>query len=343
MATFIGIGDLHLTNSKEKNRGGLSNYIEDHDDMVRREVFRVLRYAKSQGIRDILLYGDLCCGTRMSYEAQLAMLKILRLPFQFHIIPGNHDLVFDKQEVPEGEEEEEHHSLQVLRELELPNVTIYMEPETVKFGKARVRFLPWPHDDFDVRALNVAHLDFRGAKSDTGRVQDGDHLPDSHAVIVSGHIHTNQVVRNTYLVGTLYQVSFGEKRPKFFHHIEFNSVNDYEITSIPFEPEYNLHNVKITCKEDLAKVPKSPKDLVKLVIAKGADVQPADWQDLTSVKIMPEAQELVEIAHGLQDGAELQFDLDHFFKAWLEAQNIDEDLKKQATRLRALTLKRRTK
>ena len=111
----IGIGDLHLTSSLGK--GGLSSYIKDHDQMVAREVKKALKWARDRQVKQVFLYGDICEGTRLSYDGMLALLKILRLPFEFHIILGNHDLF--------SEDPAAGHSLQLIKEFDLPNVHFY--------------------------------------------------------------------------------------------------------------------------------------------------------------------------------------------------------------------------
>ncbi len=325
----IAIGDLHLTQHQEK--GGLAAYLPDHDQMVKRQVFKVLDYALLHSIRHIFLLGDTCCGPRMSYPAQLALQEILARPgFVFHIILGNHDL--------KSEDPNLGHSLEVIRPSK--TIRIYTEPTLVTIEDAPVRFLPYPHSSFTSKALNIAHLDIKNAKTDSGRVQDSEELPTTKAVCVIGHLHTNQRVRNCYFPGTIYQTNFGEQKEKYFALIDFESPEDYEITNIPIESEYVLHRIKIKCKADLKKIPKSKYDLVKLVIDKDADIDPDDYSEISSVKIIPETQSFLGLDE--VEGDAVEFSIDEFFCAWLDAQSMDNEKKEQITKFRASLLKGRS-
>lgn len=330
----VGIGDLHLTSAR--GVGGLSAYISDHDQMVAREVQRVLKWGRKRGIKRCFLYGDVCEGTRMSYEAQLALLSILRTEdFEFDIIPGNHDMF--------SEDPTMGHSLQIIQEFRLPNVRIHMVPKTRKLDGQQVQFLPWPHSDFKKDALNVAHVDVSGAKTDSGReVVKGT---KSKAFAVIGHIHTKQRIRNSYFSGTLYQTDFGQQPDKAFHHIEFEG-DEWIIREIPFKPEYTLHTVEVKTRRDLRKVPRSPKDLVKLILVDGCQVSATDTAGINVVmtKTVNGAQELALARVGeLKEGSEVEVSTDEFFQTWVDGQAMDKDLKKEVIALRTSKLKRRDK
>lgn len=328
----IGIGDLHLTDSL--GRGGLASYIKDSDAMVARAVSRCLRWASARSIRNVFLYGDLCEGTRMSYEAQLALLSILRQDFDFHIILGNHDLF--------AEEPTLGHSLQLINEFGLPNVKIYTEPTVTKVDGRAVRFLPWPHTDFDSKCLNVAHVDVSGAKTDSGRpVSKGS---ESKATVVVGHIHTAQVIRNTYYSGTLYQTNFGEAPNKYFHHIEYDG--GWVVNQVPVKPEYRLHTVEVRTRRDLKAIPRSEKDLVKLILVDGCQLAAEDTAgiNVVSTKTANNAKELaLAKVSDLREGSEIELSSDEFFAEWLTTQAVEPTLKEQATKIRNRTLKNLTK
>jgi DNA repair exonuclease SbcCD nuclease subunit len=328
----IGIGDLHLTDSR--GVGGLAAYIKDHDAMVARAVKRCLKWASQRGIRNVFLYGDLCEGTRMSYEAQLAMLRILREDFDFHIILGNHDLFAEDPALG--------HSLQLIQEFGLPNVHIYQEPTTISIEGRKVKFLPWPHVDFDPKCLNVAHVDVAGAKTDSGRpIAKGS---ESKATVVVGHIHTQQIVRNTHYSGTLYQTNFGEAPSKGFHHIEYDG--GWVINQVPVTPEYRLHTVEVRTRRDLKAVPRSEKDLVKLILTDGCQLGAEDTVgiNVVSTKTANGAKELaLARVEDLLDGSEVELSSDEFFQEWLSTQAVDTPLKDQAIKLRTQTLKALTK
>lgn len=329
----LGIGDLHLTSSVGK--GGLAAYVKNADQVVANDVIRVLNWGKKRGIKNCFLYGDVCEGTRMSYEGQLALLRILRQDFEFDIILGNHDLFSEDPSLG--------HSLQLLKEFDLPNVRIHEHPTVKRFGKAKVRFLPWPHADFDEECLNVAHIDVAGAATDSGRkILKGQ---KSKATAVVGHIHTMQQVRNTFFSGTIYQTDFGQRKEKYFHHLEFDA-GEWTVNTIPFKPTYTLHTYEITSRKQLKAIPRSAYDLVKLVLLDGVEIDAAATAgiNVVMVKTVNGAQELaLERVADLAKGSSIEFSSDEFFEAWLANQALEEELKTKTRKLRTSILKRRDK
>jgi hypothetical protein len=336
MSEFIGIGDLHLTSPQGKGvTGGLSAYIDNHDDMVADLVIsQPLRFAEKKGIEHVFLYGDISEKPRLTYDGMLALIRILEQPFQFHIILGNHDLF--------GEDPALGHSLEVIKKMRRKNVHIYESVTDVVIDGAPVRFLPWPHVKFSKKALNVAHVDVQGAKSDSGRLFDSETLSQSKATAVIGHIHTRQKVRNSWYSGTLYQTNFGENGDKSFHHISY-SKGDWEIEDVPVKPTYRLHTVEALTKADLKKVPASKTDLVKLILLDGNELTAADYKHLNVVRqraVSTERDLALARIEDLHDGAEIEFSVDEFFDEWLELQQVDSNLKKSALKLRDQILRK---
>jgi DNA repair exonuclease SbcCD nuclease subunit len=322
---LIGIGDLHLTDSA--GRGGLASYIEKPDEMVADLIVsQPLKYARNKGIKHVLLYGDICESPRMSYDAQLAFSKIVDQPFEFHVIPGNHDKF--------AEDPDAGHSLEVLRMWNRPNVHVYDEQTDVQVAGLPLRFLPWPGQRFHSKRLNVAHVDVHGSKTDSGRLNDKDGLSDSNGTAVVGHIHTNQRVRNTYYSGTVYQTNFGEQADKFFHHISFD--DGWVVENVPVRPTYRLHTITVESRADLKNVPASKFDLIKLVLV-STKIKAADYQHLNVVKTVPikNSSELaVTQFEEIKSGSQIEISSDEFFNAWLDTQSRPDELKKKALALR---------
>lgn len=334
MAEMVGIGDLHLTDAG--GTGGLSKYVENPDAVILSEVSKVLDYAQSKNIDRVVFYGDLCDGPRMSYEALLLLLQFLRANdrFTFYMYLGNHDMFSEDPQVG--------HSLQLLMEYELPNVKVFTKPTTTKIGGARVRFLPFPHMSFDKSALNFAHNEVYGSKNDAGRVNKAETLNRSKAVACIGHLHTAHKVRNSYFSGTLQQNNFGESLPKYFHHIQFNDPEDYEIQLIEHKPKYKLHTVVLQTKADLKNIPKGSTNLVKLVIEEGADVVQGDYAHLHNIQMVKAFRNREELAavltEDLSDGQSLLIRTDDFFKEWVKSLDCDAAMRKRVrtTRQRIL-------
>lgn len=327
----LGVGDLHMTDSS--GSGALSKYIQEPDAMVINEFEAVIAYGRSHGINRIFQYGDVCDGPRMSYEAMIALSDFLDRndDFEFDFILGNHDMY--------GETSKTGHSLQLLKKLyRKPNVRFHLRPRTVNIDGVPVRFLPYPAEDFDSKALNVYHKEVRGAQNDHGRPFDDEKLPASKAITVAGHLHTAHRIRNTFFSGTLYQQNFGENLPKYFHHIQFNNVKDYSVDLIDHDPVYKLHNVILQTRDDLALIPKGDKNLVKLVIQDGCDVSASDYADYTNIAITKNFKSREDLqavlTEDLAQGQELVIRTEDFFKEWLAALDVDDAMRKQIRAVR---------
>ena len=338
MATeFICIGDLHLTTSNAKGglRGGLSAYVKNHDEFVIDLIKdQPLRYAAKRGIKNIFLLGDLCEHTRLSYEGQLSLMSLLKIDrFHFHIILGNHDLF--------GADPTLGHSLQIIKAMNMKNVSIYEDVSDVDLDGAPVRFLSWPNNKFSKSRLNVAHIDVKGARSDSGRIFDKDDLPASNAVAVIGHIHTNQKVRNTHYTGTLYQTTFGESENKFFHHVIYED-GIFEIENIAVKPVYRLHTIEVSNKKDLRDIPSSPNDLVKLILLPGCSITAADYAHLNVQRVRATSTDrdvaLARVEDLTNGGSEISISTNEFFSEWLRNQSAPKELKKRAYKLRSVIL-----
>lgn len=318
----IGIGDLHFD-------GTLANYMDNHQQAILNEVRKPLEIALQQGIANIFLYGDVSHGPRMSYESQMAFVRIIdKYPqLNFYLILGNHDMF--------GTDVSAGHSLQLIDLMNRPNLKIFKRPTIRKIGNAKVQFLPFPHDSFKSGMLNVCHVNVAGAKNDNGYPVKSD--IKSNAVVVAGHIHTNQQVRNTHYSGTLYQTRMGESVNKGYHHIRYNSDNDYDIEFVPQEPDFKLITLIVDSKQRLQKADPSKGNLYRLIIKDGVDVSPSDWEHLNvvrhnSYKSSTELQSMLNIEHN--EGQELQISIPQFLEAYLTSNGEDTDRVQSLLRLR---------
>jgi DNA repair exonuclease SbcCD nuclease subunit len=335
MAEFIGIGDLHLTSAD--GSGGLAKYIQNPNEMVMEELLTVLQWARKKGISKAIFYGDVCDSPRMSYEALIAFTKFLSEndDFMFYIILGNHDMY--------GETPETGHSLEVLQLLySKKNVRFITKPRTLDIDGAKVRFLPYPFENFDKNALNVFHKEVYGSKGDSGRVMEGDDMSKSKAVVVAGHLHTAHRVRNTFYSGTLYQTNFGESQDKFFHHIDFHSPSEYSIELVPHKPKYVLHNVVLQSRADLATIPTGETNLVKLVVQDGADVTAADYANRPNIAVVKNFKSKDDLhavlTEDLTEGKQLVVRTEDFFRAWIDSLDVESAMRKRVRQVRRRVL-----
>lgn len=331
----VGIGDLHMTTAD--GSGGLAKYIQNPNEMVVEECATVLQWSRKRGIKNCFFYGDVCDSPRMSYEALIAFTKFLsdNDDFMFYIILGNHDMY--------GETPETGHSLEVLQLLySKKNVRFITKPRTLDIDGAKVRFLPYPHENFDKNALNVFHKEVYGSKGDSGRVMEGDGMSKSKSVVVAGHLHTAHRVRNTYYSGTLYQTNFGESQDKYFHHIDFNGPSEYTVELVKHRPRYVLHNVVLQSRADLDTIPSGETNLVKLVVQDGADVSAADYANRPNIAIVKNFKSKEDLhavlTEDLTEGKQLVVRTEDFFRAWLDAAEIENSMRKRVRQVRRRVL-----
>lgn len=260
MFKWVGIGDLHF-------EGPLCRLVPDMNDAILRMVNRVLMYAQRKAIKHVVFYGDLWHrpDTSAHVPARFYLLLNKYPDLMFHIISGNHD------REATGGTLAEHHSLTLFEALTMTdgmkNLRVHLyETFEDRIDGSLVRFLPWPSNDLNPKALNIHHLETRGAKMENGRKVSEEALDAGNHYCVAGHLHTNQKVGNSHYSGTLYQTTFGESLPKFFHDGSWDSKRGHlDIKSVRFSPEYELHKVVLNDQADLKHVPKDSNKLVWLL------------------------------------------------------------------------------
>ena len=249
----IGIGDLHLD-------GPLIRHVPDLNERIADEVRRVFDYARHHGVRNVVFYGDIFHRPNASIEGQKVFLNLLMTAsdLSIYVIAGNHD-----KESTQGSLATQH-SLAMFESMQefnmLPHVRLVVhEPLNVRIEGEVVRFLPWPHASVHPKAVNVIHVEAHGAALDNGRKlenKDGEahRLLDTGAQCVAGHLHTPQRVRNIHYSGTLYQTTFGESLPKFFHHCTVTR-GVLSVEKVPHAPGFVLHNIIVKEQADLDSIP----------------------------------------------------------------------------------------
>lgn len=271
---FVTIGDPHLDNK-------LSKYIPNINTVVINEMRVVCNYARAEGVKYVVILGDLCDTPRFSEDAliQLMTLTAEFKDLRFIMYPGNHDT-----------ENAEVNSLNVIKAMldtlaaEVPsNIRVITEPTVLKIGGERINVLPWPHFAVKKDCLNFVHVEINGAQWDHGKEVETERT--TACTVISGHLHSNQIVgpkRNVYYPGTLYQKSFGERADKFFAHCLYE---DGKLTYnlVPHKPKYTLHNIVISELSDFDRVIKSEFDLYKAYIKTDVILDPSTLQKYPNV------------------------------------------------------------
>lgn len=320
----FAIGDLHFD-------GPISRLVEHHEQFIVRELTKVANAARNKGVQNLILLGDTGHSPRMSYESQLAFLGWLKSvkDLSVHCILGNHDMFSENPDAG--------HSLQLIQKLGLKHFHLYTEPTVVKIEGQWVNFLPWPHKSFDPKFLNIAHIERRGSQSDSGRIFRSEELSDGKEYAVIGHLHTNQTVRNSFYPGTLYQTTFGESEKKYYAHIQYNGKRDLEIQYVRHKPDILLRTVIINSKADLAKIPKDPSILVRLVVADGVDLSKSrtlQYPNVVKVRGFATKEDLQSVvAEELSDGLDVKIKTYDFLRQYLRIHNISPEERKRAVRL----------
>ena len=254
----------------------MDGMVTDANDKIVASVRRgPFKFAQENGIRHVIFYGDLCERYRMTYEGQVALYQLFLDPkyndLILHFILGNHDF-----------SENGSHSLEVLKvvsSLTSNHVRVYTDKKKVKLEGRKFNMMPHPVLKTRRDSMNVGHFEMKNSFRDNGRqIDHGFTTPHKCCV---GHLHTNHIVRRAHFSGTLYQTSFGESLPKFFHHVVYEDEDPYaaEVNNIPFEPPWKLINLEVNTESDLKKIEKDSDSLYKLFIAEGLDL---DMVEVTS-------------------------------------------------------------
>lgn len=326
----LAVGDLHFD-------GPLATLMENHHLAIGKELDKIAELARRLGVRRIIQLGDVGHKPRLTYESQMEYLRWIRANQDIRIyqILGNHDLF--------TEDPEDGHSMQLVEAAATSNYRLIKKPRKANIDGVPVNFMPWPSEDFDPRAFNIAHVEADGTVGDNGRKlvsTKNKPLAKTKARGIVGHLHTRQKVRNLYFPGTPYQTCFGEREEKFVARISGRSLKDLEVEFIPQRPGFALRTINLEAREDLKKIPTDSNILVRVVVRDGANIRPSEITNLPNVvKVRPykSNEELDTIlVEELQDGKALKIQTDEFVQAYLDTRaDIEPDLKKNTWDLHA--------
>lgn len=268
--------DFHL--------GKLYRFWPNHLERQLKALRQPFLYAIANGIKNVILGGDISEDPFLSGPAQTVLFRLLNEfdgKVDVHIILGNHDFA----DVTEN-------SLQSLIELckakRYQSVYVYDKPTHIKIDGVHFNMLPFPFGSKDKPykkvSVNVAHLEWEGAMRDNGksRIRGGYNTTDEGDFWLIGHLHTAQYLKAQRVLycGTLFQTNFGENADKSFCDCTFRMVNGElkaKFIRVKSKPGFELKNVTINCREDLANLSKSPSIQYKLRVVEGVEV-PRDLQ-----------------------------------------------------------------
>lgn len=214
---------------------GMKSILGEQSSIIQlKEIDRVYRYAVAHGIEHIFVPGDLfdtpnVFGTNALSVDDFSVIQLILLLLRYkdvvktHYIPGNHDF----SEVGKT-------SLDILKAFVdsglIPGLNIYtsvtVDSDIAPFP---IRFLPYPCETVpkeyisDIGHLNLCHIDYPNAISDSGHVikvsNKQVYQQGINDYTVSGHIHKKQDMpkKDFMYVGSLYQKTFAEEEEKGFY------------------------------------------------------------------------------------------------------------------------------
>ena len=169
------------------------------------------------------------------------------------VIAGNHDVY--------GRLSTEINSINVLKWI--PNVHVYIEPESIQLGNRSVFLMPWRKDHAAEEELLSAtsphdylfcHTDISGMKHN--RYADVPHgvsykLLDLFDRVYSGHIHYSQNYGKVRMLGSPYQLTRADsENPKHFMVADLSTGEE-----VYYENDFSPKFIKIPLRQVLEKTP----------------------------------------------------------------------------------------
>jgi len=317
---FVGVGDLHFDSSVAQHLKTTQLH-----DLIVQEIQSVFKYARRNGVKTAVFYGDIAHTATLTPESWMAFLRLLKhnTDMRLIVMTGNHDVTDSGR-----------HSLRELQEVAdswMPHVKVLSQPKCIRIDGELLNVLPWPHVTTRADACNVLHVEVKGSKFDSGRDTKSKTVIDPEHFCVAGHLHTSQVVGNVHFSGTLYQTNFAEKLPKFFHHVRYGD-GVQEARLIPHKPALTLHNVIIKSRKDLDTIPDDSMSLCKVFVKDGVDIDPDELAKrpnvisrLHSFKNKEELEVLIneDLFIG-EDNAAIDFNYREVFVDWLTESKADK-------------------
>lgn len=255
---------------------------ENADSLILGAVDSVFSRAVKSGVRLVVLLGDVSDTHVLEDSARASLISLLAKydrRLDIRIILGNHDVA----------ETAVHslHTLEVVSKSWFRTVKVFTGHEVEDYNGVPLEFLAWPAERPKLKnSVCFAHYEVSGATRDNGRKVKEGHTETFEASnhFVQGHLHTPHSVRNHWFVGTLAQMSFGERLPKGFGEFQARMEDKrlvFRKRHIKLQPPWCLHNVVLDSKADVKGYTKlletfGPNARVKLFVSDGVSL-PDDW------------------------------------------------------------------
>jgi len=334
--------DFHL--------GKLYRFWPNHLERQYKALRQPFCYALANGIRNVILGGDISEDPFLSGPALTILFRLLNEfdgRLNIHIILGNHDFA-DTSE----------NSLQPLIELcrkgildgkkvrgKYSTVHVYDKPTHVVIDGVNFNMLPFPYGSADKKykgvSVNVAHLEWEGAVRDNGKskIRGGYNTTQEGDFWLIGHLHTKQYLKRPRVLycGTPYQTNFGENADKSFCDCTFRMVKGElkaKFDFVPSKPGFELRNVTINSRKDLAKLVKSPDIQYKLRVVEGVEI-PRDLQlEYTNIRGISGLDDLAGISDEgeftMQHASQHQVSLTSGLREFMKKEGLNKVQRKRA-------------
>lgn len=258
--------------------GGLVKHFHNHLERQEHEIDKSYRYAISNGIKDVVVAGDVSDVPNMPEAAYMTLLRICKKydgMINTHYIPGNHDFSDIRKT-----------SMDLLNLLYktkyFSTFKLYMTPEEVEIGGVPINFLPYPCLEAPKSKrphLNFSHVAYNKAIGDNGRPLrvSTEFIQNKGDFNVSGHIHTYQYLKSKRALycGSPYQKNFGESLPKGFVHLKARyTKEEIQIRHlfVDSKPDFQFINVVINSRKDWKKLSSSDAFRYKVWVGEGVEV-----------------------------------------------------------------------
>lgn len=253
----------------------------DHVSRQLKDVEKIFKYAIENGIRHVIIPGDISDTHKMSADTQMQLLSLIKKydPY-LHIkyIGGNHDF----SDITKT-------SMDLIKLITdngfFENFQLYISPEQVEIDGIIVNMMNHPVMEALPNkrpCLNMVHVEYTGAIGDNGRTlkSSKEFKSPRRDYNVSGHIHQYQHMekRRVLYCGSPYQTNFGEKLPKGFVDLKVReSKGKIQIKHkfVDNKPGFRLLTEHIESASELGKLSTEPGIRYRLYVDEGVIV-PSD-------------------------------------------------------------------
>ena len=255
----IAIGDQHF---KVDNIIEIEMFIDKIEKLVKLEMPDI-----------IVILGDLLDTHEKIFTIALnkayEFVRKMRDVAPTYVLVGNHDYIQNSQFLTEN------HWMNGMKEWD--NTTIVDKVVLVEEFGAKVVLTPYvPNGRFE-EALNTvdgwkdadcifAHQEFAGCKMGAIISTDGDKWPEDYPRIISGHIHSRQIIQgNIYYCGSSIQIAFGESEDKVIPILNISRGTPYSLREVDLDlPRKRIIYMDMDNIDDFT--PKETEDHLKITL-----------------------------------------------------------------------------